>query len=70
MGVVEFLTAGQVEATSHRVVVGNAENILEPLFFHPAHDTNVAPPESGDIVLAGDHLSRRFKETYLHLKNG
>jgi isopenicillin N synthase-like dioxygenase len=41
MGVVEFLTAGQVNATPHRVVVGNAESISEPLFFHPVHDTNV-----------------------------
>ncbi|MFT5785920.1 MAG: isopenicillin N synthase-like dioxygenase [Ascidiaceihabitans sp.] len=70
MGVVEFLTAGQVNATPHRVVVGNAESISEPLFFRPAHDTNVAPTESGEVALAGDHLCRRFKVTYLNLKNG
>ena len=66
----EFWTSGAVKATPHRVVGGNAERISVPLFFNPAHDTNVAPPDSGDVVLAGDHLSRRFKETYLHLKNG
>ena len=68
--VMEFWTSGAVKATPHRVVGGNAERISVPLFFNPAHDTNVAPPDSGDVVLAGDHLSRRFKETYLHLKNG
>lgn len=66
----EFWTAGQVKATPHRVVGGSAERVSVPLFFNPAHDTNVAPPNSGKIVLAGDHLSRRFKETYLHLKKG
>jgi isopenicillin N synthase-like dioxygenase len=64
----EFWTAGQVKATPHRVVGGDAERISVPLFFNPAHDTNVAPPNSGEVVLAGDHLGRRFKETYLHLK--
>jgi isopenicillin N synthase-like dioxygenase len=66
----EFWTAGQVKATPHRVIGGNAERVSVPLFFNPAHDTNVAPPNSGEVVLAGDHLSRRFKETYLHLKKG
>jgi isopenicillin N synthase-like dioxygenase len=66
----EFWTAGQVKATPHRVVGGNAERISVPLFFNPAHDTNVAPPNSDKVVLAGDHLSRRFNETYLHLKKG
>lgn len=66
----EFWTAGQVKATPHRVIGGNAERVSVPLFFNPAHDTNVVPPNSGEVVLAGDHLSRRFKETYLHLKKG
>ena len=67
---IEFLTCGAIKATPHHVVGGNEGRISVPLFFNPAHDTNMAPPDSGDVVLAGDHLSRRFKETYLHLKNG
>ncbi|MFT5797034.1 MAG: isopenicillin N synthase-like dioxygenase [Candidatus Azotimanducaceae bacterium] len=67
---IELLTADQVKATPHHVVGGNEGRISVPLFFNPAHDTNMAPPDSGDVVLAGDHLSRRFKETYLHFKNG
>lgn len=63
-----FWTAGQVKATPHRVVGGSGERISVPLFFNPSHDTNVAPPDSGQVVLAGDHLAKRFEETYLHLK--
>lgn len=64
----EFWTAGQAKATLHRVVGGSNERISVPLFFNPAFDTNVAPPGSGEVILAGDHLSRRFNETYLHLR--
>ena len=49
-------------------VGGDAERISVPLFFNPSHDTNVAPPESGEVVRAGKHLERRFNETYLHLQ--
>lgn len=62
-------TDGVVRATPHRVVGGLSERISVPLFFNPSHDTNVAPVGSGRAVLAGDHLSARFGETYLHLKS-
>jgi isopenicillin N synthase-like dioxygenase len=65
-----FWTGGVVQATPHRVVGGDAERISVPLFFNPSHDTNVAPPNSDQVVLAGDHLTKRFEETYLHLKKG
>lgn len=64
----EQWTNGRVVATPHRVVGTAAERISVPLFFNPAHDTNVAPIGSGQIRAAGDHLARRFDETYLHLK--
>ena len=64
----EFWTAGRVKATLHRVKGGTQERISVPLFFNPSYDTNVAPPGSGEVILAGDHLTRRFSETYLHLK--
>eukprot|EP00040_Diaphanoeca_grandis_P005962 m.35334 g.35334 ORF g.35334 m.35334 type:complete len:372 (-) comp17116_c0_seq1:268-1383(-) len=61
-------TGGVVQATPHRVVGGCAERISVPLFFNPSHNTNVAPPNGDHVVLAGDHLAKRFEETYLHLK--
>ncbi|WP_415920312.1 isopenicillin N synthase family dioxygenase [Tateyamaria sp. SN6-1] len=64
----EFWTAGRVKATPHRVVGGLAERISVPLFFNPTFDTNVAPEGSDDVILAGDHLSARFRETYVHLQ--
>ncbi len=63
----EFWTQGRVKATPHRVVGGLAERISVPLFFNPTYDTNVAP-DGQDPILAGDHLSARFKETYVHLQ--
>lgn len=65
----EMWTGGRVKATLHRVVGGANERISVPLFLNPSYDTNVAPPGSSETILAGDHLSRRFNETYLHLKS-
>ncbi len=64
----EMWTNGRVVATPHRVIGTDAERISVPLFFNPNHDTNVAPIGSGRVILAGDHLAKRFDETYLHLK--
>lgn len=63
----EMWTGGRVRATLHRVIGTPAERISIPLFFNPNHDANVAP-DGAATVLAGDHLSKRFNETYLHLK--
>ncbi len=65
----EFWTEGKVKATPHRVVGGHNERISVPLFFNPSHDTNVAPIGSDKVILAGDHMEKRFRETYLHLKD-
>lgn len=56
-----------IRATPHRVVGGHDERISVPLFFNPAHETNVAPLGSGKTLLAGDHLTARYQETYVHL---
>ncbi|MEM6373576.1 MAG: 2-oxoglutarate and iron-dependent oxygenase domain-containing protein [Pseudomonadota bacterium] len=64
----DFWTDGAVKATPHRVVGGDAERISVPLFFNPSYDTNIAP-EGHAPVLAGDHLSARFRETYVHLQD-
>lgn len=62
----EFWTEGQVVATPHRVIGSGYERFSVPLFFNPRYDVNVAPPGGGTVILAGDHLSRRYDETYMH----
>ncbi|MGR3711295.1 MAG: isopenicillin N synthase family dioxygenase [Alterinioella nitratireducens] len=66
----EMWTGGRVKATPHRVRGTKDERISIPLFFNPNFEANVAPIGSGDVILAGDHLTRRFEETYLHMKTG
>ncbi|WP_377513096.1 isopenicillin N synthase family dioxygenase [Octadecabacter sp. R77987] len=66
----EMWTDKRVVATPHRVVGTTAERISVPLFFNPNHDANVAPIGSGKVILAGDHLQKRFDETYVHLQKG
>ncbi|MCW8841804.1 MAG: isopenicillin N synthase family oxygenase [Rhodobacteraceae bacterium] len=65
----EMWTDGKVRATPHRVRGTREARISVPMFFNPNHDTNVAPIGSGRVILAGDHLEKRFNETYLHLKD-
>ncbi|MEQ5868817.1 isopenicillin N synthase family oxygenase [Sagittula sp. NFXS13] len=65
----EMWTGGRVKATLHRVRGSTDERISVPLFFNPNHDTNVAPMGSGQVIRAGDHLQKRFKETYRHLQS-
>ena len=64
----EIWSEGRVRATPHRVVGTLEERLSIPLFFNPSVDTNIAPLGSGRTILAGDHLARRFAETYLHMK--
>lgn len=64
----EMWTEGRVKATLHRVRGSAQERISVPMFFNPNHDANVAPPGSDAVIRAGDHLAKRFRETYVHLK--
>lgn len=64
----EMWTNKRVVATPHRVVGSMSERISVPMFFNPNHDANVAPMGSGKLIRAGDHLAKRFEETYLHLQ--
>ncbi|MEX0385821.1 isopenicillin N synthase family dioxygenase [Spiribacter onubensis] len=66
----EMWSAGAVKATPHRVIGGTEERISAPLFFNPDYEANVAPPGSGRSISAGEHLSQRYAETYLHMGNG
>lgn len=65
----EFWTGGRVVATPHRVVGGSNERISIPMFYNPSYETNVAPLGAKETILAGTHLTKRFKETYLHLQD-
>lgn len=65
----EMWTGGRVKATLHRVKGSAQERISVPLFFNPKFDTNVAPAGASEVIRAGDHLQKRFNETYIHLKN-
>ncbi len=65
----EMWTDGRVVATPHRVKGSSDERISVPLFFNPNHDTNVAPIGSDDVILAADHLQKRYDETYVHLQD-
>ncbi|MGP6085344.1 isopenicillin N synthase family dioxygenase [Antarctobacter jejuensis] len=65
----ELWTGGRVKATLHRVKGTAEERISVPLFFNPDYMTNVAPIGSGQVILAGEHLQKRFNETYVHLQN-
>jgi isopenicillin N synthase-like dioxygenase len=65
----EMWTARRVVATPHRVVGMHAERLSIPLFFNPNFDVNVAPIGSDTAILAGDHLQKRFSQTYVHLQN-
>ncbi|KAF0677634.1 isopenicillin N synthase family dioxygenase [Profundibacterium mesophilum] len=63
----EMWTAGRIVATPHRVIGNAQERISVPLFFNPDYDTDVSEPGAPAPILAGEHLSRRYDETYLHL---
>ncbi|MFC6584360.1 2OG-Fe(II) oxygenase family protein [Sulfitobacter aestuariivivens] len=65
---ISFWSGGEIQATPHRVVGGTAERISVPLFFNPAYETNVAPDGADEVVKAGDHLTKRYTETYVHLQ--
>ncbi|MEE4187505.1 MAG: 2-oxoglutarate and iron-dependent oxygenase domain-containing protein [Roseobacter sp.] len=65
----EIWSKGVVKATPHRVIGTDDERLSVPLFFNPSVDTNIAPIGSGETILAGDHLAKRFNETYVHLKS-
>jgi isopenicillin N synthase-like dioxygenase len=64
----EMWTAGQVRATPHRVIGGAQERISIPLFFNPVFDTDVSAEGQAKIT-AGEHLSKRYMETYTHLQD-
>lgn len=62
----EIWSAGKIKATMHRVVGTTQERISSALFFNPNYDTNIAPKDAPPVV-AGEYLTKRYNETYLHI---
>ena len=67
--VLEMWTDVDIKATMHCVRGNNNERISIPMFLNPNYDTNVAQAGQDQILLAGEHLSRRYNETYVHLQS-
>ena len=44
-------------------------NFAAIYILNPNYDTNVAPAGQDQVILAGEHLSRRYNETYVHLQS-
>jgi len=65
----QMWTSDLIRATPHRVHSVSMERYSIPLFFNPNYDTNVAPVGSNKTILAGDYLTKRFQQTYIHLRN-
>ncbi|MCV2891889.1 isopenicillin N synthase family dioxygenase [Lentibacter sp. XHP0401] len=63
----EMWSGGKVKATLHRVVGTGAERISVPMFFNPNYDTDVSA-EGAEPISAGEYLTRRYDETYVHLQ--
>ena len=62
----QMWTDGAVRATPHRVRGSDQERISVPLFFNPITIPMLRHWGRGSIH-AGDHLTKRFEETYVHL---
>ncbi len=62
----ERWSGGRIKATLHRVRGSDEERISVPFFLKPSYDTNVAPIGSDERLKAGDYLTKRYDETYVH----
>ena len=59
---------GQIKATQHRVKGSLTERISIPLFFNPSYHTDISPKDSTKKITAGEYLTKRYNETYVHLQ--
>ncbi len=62
----ELWSNKKIKATLHRVIGSNHERVSIPLFFNPNYDTQITGAGQAPIC-AGEYLSKRYQETYLHL---
>ena len=59
----EIWSNKQIKATPHRVIGSDNERFSIPFFFNPQYDTIISKEKN---ILAGDYLSSRYDETYVH----
>jgi len=59
----EIWSNKQIKATPHRVIGSDNERFSIPFFFNPQYDTIISKEKN---ILAGDYLSSRYDETYIH----
>ena len=59
----EIWSKKQIKATRHRVIGSNYERVSIPFFFNPQYDTVISDEPK---ILAGDYLSKRYDQTYVH----
>ena len=59
----EIWSNKQIKATPHRVIGSENERFSIPFFFNPQYDTIISKEKN---ILAGDYLSSRYDETYVH----
>ena len=59
----EIWSNKQIKATPHRVIGSKNERFSIPFFFNPQYDTIISKEKN---ILAGDYLSSRYDETYVH----
>ena len=59
----EIWSDKKIRATPHKVIGNNNERFSIPFFFNPQYDTNISKKEK---LLAGEYLSKRYDETYVH----
>ena len=73
----EMWSGSKVRATPHRVVGSKQERFSSAFFFNPNYHTNVSSMSNDETdamstseqVIAGDYLSKRYNETYVHIDN-
>ena len=58
----------RIKATPHRVKGSSTQRISIPLFFNPSYDTDISPENSKRKITAGEYLTNRYNETYVHLQ--
>ena len=59
----EIWSNQKIRATPHKVIGTNKERFSIPFFFNPQYDTIISDEKN---LVAGEYLSQRYDETYVH----
>ena len=64
----DMWSEGRAKATLHRVVgLPDTERTSCAFFFNPNYHTVIRRSDEGKAVLAGEYLTKRYNETYVHI---